>query len=407
MTKRSGSVAFFAAVGVLIAVGVVLTVLARPGAVSAAISPAQTAAAPYSISADTDGCGSGWGAGTSARVPGGEQTFTVTNGTVAGIEVYLQAVSSKKVYLDLESIGSGARATARVSLGAGRYRFVCLPADADPVHGPAVTVGAAPPGTTLTQGIVPVTRNDLIPVAKTYGAWVASRIPTLRQQVTQLGDDSAEGDLSAARRDWLTAHLTYETLGAAYGAFGDLDAEIDGSPASGRTALNDPDLTGFHRVEALLWSGASADAVQAAVAPLAAAVDKLAGAFSDAEIDPLDIGLRAHEIVENAIQFELTGARDAGSGTTLATVDANLAGASQALGPLSGILGTRYDDLGKTKASLAASARLVESFRSADGVWTPLTELTRGDRERLDASLDATVELLAPVAAICDIRREA
>jgi iron uptake system component EfeO len=268
-------------------------------------------------------------------------------------------------------------------------------------------VGAAPSDARLTPGIVPVTRNDLIPVAKAYGTWVASRIPVLRQQVAQLGDDSAEGDLSSARRDWLTAHVTYETLGAAYGAFGDLDSAIDGSPASGRTALNDPDLTGFHRVEALLWSGAAANAVQAAVAPLVAAVDQLATVFSDAEIDPLDIGLRAHEIVENAIQFELTGARDAGSGTTLATVDANLAGAARALEPLTGILGTRYDDLARTTTSLAASERLVESFRTAGGAWIPLAELTRSDRERLDASLGATVELLAPVAAICDIRRQA
>ena len=62
----------------------------------------------------------------------------MTNHTVAGIEVYLQAVDTKKVYLDLESIGAGAHATARVTLGSGRYRFVCLPADADPVRGPTV-----------------------------------------------------------------------------------------------------------------------------------------------------------------------------------------------------------------------------------------------------------------------------
>ena len=109
------------------------------------------------------------------------QTFTVTNGTVAGMEVYLQSVDSKKVYLDLESLGAGAHATARVALGSGRYRFVCLPADADPVTGPPVTVGAAPPSLALTPGIVPVTRNDLIPVAKAYGAWVVVAHPGAAQ----------------------------------------------------------------------------------------------------------------------------------------------------------------------------------------------------------------------------------
>ena len=36
------------------------------------------------------------------------------------------------------------------------------------------------------------------------------------------------GRLAAAKRDWLTAHLQYETLGAAYDAFGNFDDEIDG-----------------------------------------------------------------------------------------------------------------------------------------------------------------------------------
>ncbi|HEY2557187.1 MAG TPA: EfeM/EfeO family lipoprotein, partial [Diaminobutyricibacter sp.] len=147
MSKRSGFTLLWAALGVIVVIGVVTSLAVRP-AVAAHASHA------FSIAADPDHCGAGWGTGSTtdapagntapARVDGGEQTFTITNGTVAGIEVYLQAVDSKKVYVDVESLGAGAHATARVVLGSGRYRFVCLPADADPVAGPSVTVGAAP-----------------------------------------------------------------------------------------------------------------------------------------------------------------------------------------------------------------------------------------------------------------------
>lgn len=413
MSKRSRIAAFFAALGVLVAVAVVLTIAARPGVVSAAAHPGSAASSTtYSVSADLDTCGAGWGSGAKVHVNGGDQTFTVTNRTVAGIEVYLQAADSKKVYLDLESIGAAARATARVTLGSGRYRFVCLPADADPVRGPTVMVGAAPPGAQLTPGIVPVTRNDLIPVAQTYGRWVASRIPVLRQQVALLGDDASEGHLAASRLDWLTAHQTYQTLGAAYDAFGDLGDAIDGMPAPGRTVADDPGLTGFHKIEALLWSGTGAvpdptsGAIPAAIARLASDTAQLATDFADAEIDPNDIGLRAHEIVENAIQFDLTDATDAGSGSALASIDAELTGAEQALAPLHDILSSRYEALAATTASLVSSHRLVETYRHADGTWTPLASLPRADRQRLDAALDEAAELLAPVAAICDMRRE-
>jgi iron uptake system component EfeO len=402
MSKRSRLSLLWAALGVVVIIGVVITLGARPA--GAAHPPTS-----FSVAADPDHCGEGWGtgAGTAAQVDGGEQTFTVTNGTIAGMEVYLQAVDTKKVYLDLEGLGAGAHAAAKVALGSGRYRFVCLPADADPVTGPAVTVGAAPPSLALTPGIVPVTRNDLIPVAKAYGGWVASRIPVLRSQVQTLSDDIAGGDPVAAKAAWLAAHLTYETLGAAYGAFGDLDTAINGTPAPGHTALNDPGLTGFHLVEALLYSGAPAGRIQSAVDGLAKSVAALGAAFADAEVDPGIVGLRAHEIVENAIQFELQGTTDAGSGTNIATIGANLQGASAALEPLDGILATRYANLDATKAGLARSQAVVQSLQRPDGTWPPVGSLTLAQRERLDASLSKTAELLAPVAAICDIRRQA
>lgn len=390
MTKRARLTAFFGVLAALVVVAVVVSVAARPAAVRAASS------SEVEVSAGTDDCGHGWA--DDGRTLGGTVSFDVSNTTIAGIEVYLQAVDSKKVYLDLESIGAGAHAHARVAIGSGRYRFVCLPADADPANGPTVRVGPAPPGTALTPGMVPVTRADLIPPAKAYGAWVASRLPALRQQVAAVAADAEEGDLAAAKRDWLTAHVTYETLGAAYGAFGAAGDAIDGLPGHG--------LTGFHAVESPLFSGAPAATVVAPAQQLVSDVDTLLAQFPKAQIDPGDMGLRAHEIVEDAIRDVLAGAADAGSGTELATIDANLSGAAQALAPLHDILASRYPQLAATQQSIAATQRLVEGFRGADGTWTRLSALTTAQRERVDAALSETAELLAPVAAICDPRRE-
>ncbi|MFE4950079.1 imelysin family protein [Leifsonia sp. NPDC056665] len=390
MTKRARLTAFFGVLAALVVVAVVVSVAARPAAVRAA------SFSEVEVSAGTDDCGHGWA--DDGRALGGTVSFDVSNTTIAGIEVYLQSVDSKKVYLDLESIGAGAHAHARVAIGSGRYRFVCLPADADPANGPTVRVGPAPPGTALTPGMVPVTRADLIPPAQAYGAWVASRLPALRQQVAAVAADAEEGDLSAAKRDWLTAHVTYETLGAAYSAFGAAGDAIDGLPGHG--------LTGFHAVEAPLFSGAAAAAVVGPAQQLVSDVDTLLAQFPKAQIDPGDMGLRAHEIVEDAIRDVLAGAADAGSGSELATIDANLSGAAQALAPLHDILASRYPQLAATQQSMAATQQLVEGFRGADGTWTRLSALTTAQREHVDAALSETAELLAPVAAICDPRRE-
>jgi iron uptake system component EfeO len=399
MSARARLTAILAVVGALVVVATVLAIALRPAATGAAAPSA------FDVAAGMDDCGRGWGdgAGTGAgkganQVAGGEQTLTVTNTTVAGIEVYLQAVDSKRVYLDLENLGAGAHATVRVTLGAGRYRVVCLPADMDPVRGPTVAVGKAPPGSQLTPGVVPVTRNDLIPVTKVYTDWVGSRIPVLRAQAAAVAADAEEGDLAAARRDWLTAHSTYQTLGGAYDAFGEVGDQLDG-PSHG-------DRTGFPLVEAQLWGGAPASAVAASAQALVTLVDRLRARFASAQLDPGEVALRAHEIVEDAIQRTLTGVDDAGSHTSLATVDAQLSGAEAALAPLHDILASRYDRLAETQQALADAHAIVEAQRSADGTWTPLDALERPVRERIDAALDRAVELLAPVAAICDPRRE-
>lgn len=390
MSQRARLTALFGVLAAVVAVVIVLAIAARPAAVDA--SPSGEIA----VTAGMDDCGDGWGAGGTAS--GGTAAFDVDNTTVGGIEVYLQAADTQKVYLDLESIGAGAHAHARVTLGSGRYRFVCLPADADPVRGPTVAVGPAPRGSALTPGIVPVTRTDLIPAAQAYGAWVASRLPALRQQAAAVAADAEEGDLAAARRDWLTAHTTYETLGAAYDAFGEIGDAIDGLPGHG--------LTGFHAVEAPLFTAGSASAAVGPAQQLVADIDQLIAAFPSAQIDPGDMGLRAHEIVEDALRDVLAGAADAGSGTELATIDANLSGAAQALAPLDGILASRYPGLAATQQSIVATQKLVEGFRGADGTWTRLSALTTAQREHVDAALSETAELLAPVAAICDPRRD-
>ncbi|WP_237280349.1 EfeM/EfeO family lipoprotein [Subtercola vilae] len=400
---RRRSLRLISAAVLVLIVGAIVVVafIAAPGPTKG------VAAAGPTVSVSTDTCGSGW-SGHDA----GQQSFTLQNTTVAGVETYLQDPVSRATYLDVEGLGTTASVDVNLVLNAGDYQFVCLPADADPVLGPVFSLGPDHEGRTLfanaTPGIVPVTRNDMIPIAKQYGAWITAQLPALLVDTQLLQSDIVAGNLTAARSDWLTAHLAYEQLGAAYGAFGDLDSAINGMPASGSTALTDPGLTGFHRIEALLYSTAAATDITGPTGQLVASVSDLQTAFASARIDPLDVGLRAHEILENALQFELSGRTDANSGTELATVSANLTGTNAALAPLRPLLATRYPPaaLADTDAALSAAETLVTSYRHADGTWTPLSALSQTERERINSAIGNAVELLAPVAAICDIRRE-
>ena len=364
-------------------------------------APSAARSSVSRVAVGLDDCGHGW---TDPRP--GRQVFELHNSTVGGAEVYLESPSDGAVYLDVESMGPNSTRRASVTLGNGTYRFVCLPADHDPIEAAKVTITGGGKVAGLTPGIRPVTQNDLIPALKTYQGWIAGRLPVLLKQVEQLQTDVAAGDLRTARQSWLTAHMTYETLGAAYDAFGDYDAAINGNPSPGSSALDDAHLEGFHRIEAMLWHGRTAAEIGPHVARLVHAVSSLRTAFAQDRINPVDIGLRAHEILENALQFELTGRTDAGSHTNLATIDANLTGTREALAPIKGILSSRYPDLDRTEQAITDAQHVVGSYRH-NGHWTSLTSLSRSQREQLNARIDATLELLAPVAAITDPRKAA
>ncbi|GAB2475199.1 EfeM/EfeO family lipoprotein [Xylanimonas ulmi] len=380
---------------------------------AAAVATSAPAVAGTPVAAGPDNCGEGWTGGAA-----GDQTFAITNTATTSMAVYLQDApagdADARTYLVVDAIGAGATTSASVRLNGGAYRFVCLQVDEDMVAGKPVTVTGGKVAA-ATPSIVLLSQQDLIPPTQAYSAWALGRARTLAQQVAALDADAAAGDLAAARRDWLTAHTTYGTLGAAYGAFGDLGDAIDALPPRGASAAQDEDLTGFRKIEALLWPepgvGSGTDVARAArpaTRQLVADVASLVTLLQDPRMDPLELGLRAHEILEDVQRITLSGRADGPSGTTLAEVAAAVDGSRAALEQLRPLLTAQGFDLAPDDDALNGLADTVTTFEhdDADGpVWTSRADLTPAQREQLDARLDAALEPLARVAATTEPRR--
>ncbi|MEU9481449.1 EfeM/EfeO family lipoprotein [Streptomyces sp. NPDC048191] len=340
-------------------------------------------------------CGRGW-----TRSGPGVRTFDLHNSSDGAAEVYLEDPGSQVVYGEVEGIGPGTTRQLTVRLGEGTYAFKCVPDDADAVTGPSVRISGGQRG----PGAAPVSAHDLIPPALAYQKWVGTGLDDVVRLTTTLRDTIDRGDLAAARSAWLPAHLEYERLGAAYGAFGDADAAVNGTDAGLPGGVHDKDFAGFHRIEYGLWHGESADGLRAPATALVKAVTGLRDAWSQARMDPAQLGLRAHEILENTVQFELTGRTDYGSGSNLATARANLDGTREVLSRLRPLLATRYAGLPELRKELDRAGHTLDGFHHGDS-WTPLNRLTRAQREDVDAVLGDLVERLASVATLCDPRR--
>ncbi|GGU97199.1 iron transporter [Streptomyces filipinensis] len=340
-------------------------------------------------------CGRGW-----TRPEPGLRTFDLHNSSDGAAEVYLEDPGSQAVYGEVEGVGPGTTRELTVRLGKGTYAFKCVPDDADAVTGPTVRITGGRRG----PGAAPVTQHDLIPPALAYQKWVGGGLADVVRLTTRLRDAIDRGDLAGARSAWLPAHLRYERLGAAYDAFGDADSEINGTDAGLPGGVHDAHFAGFHRVEYGLWHGESADGLRTPAAALVKALTGLRDGWSQTRMDPAQLGLRAHEILENTVQFELTGRTDYGSGSNLATARANLDGTRAVLSRLRPLLATRYAGLPELERELDRARHTLDGFRHGDR-WTPLGGLGRARREQVDADLGDLVERLASVATLCDPRR--
>jgi len=370
---------------------------AAAAALAALVSGCGGAAAtPNEISVSRGACGTGW-----QHPAAGRQTLQIHNFSAAAADVDLINPATGAIYAEVESVAPGTTRPMPVNLGSGSYAFRCLIEDTGAITGPVRRIGGHVRG---AAGILPVTANDLIGPVHRYQAYVAAGLGTLVRQVDALTAQIKAGDLRAARAAWLPAHLTYERLGAAYGTFGAYDTQIDGRPDGLPGGVHDPSFTGFYRLEYGLWHHQSAARLAGPAARLGHDVRALRRVFPGMEIPYADLGLRTHEILENALQFQLSGHDDFGSGTTLATTAANIEATRELLRILHPLLAARYRALPTVYAWLGRLQGLVDAARTGHG-WTPAGRLSPAQREQLDSAAGQTLELLAPIAVIFEVRR--
>jgi high-affinity iron transporter len=342
-------------------------------------------------------CANGWSPPRS-----GQRELTIRNAGSSMVDVALIAPSSSLVYGELEAMAPSTVRTMTAVIPPGRYQLQCTYSEGATVVSDTVTVSG--PQVTGAHPYLPVTYQDMLASVNAYRADVASGLAKLAVDTDHLRTLADEEQLLEARRAWLVAHLDYERLGAAYDTFGRFNDEIDGPPNGLPLGVNDPGWTGFLRLERALWHGQSAEVVASVADRLDGYVHGLLAAFPDQTIDPNDLSLRTHEILENTLQFQLTGETDQGSHTGLATAVANVEGTQMTLAAIAPPLAQRDPALlAAASAGLRQLASLLNSYRLPDGWWTPVQALSQAQHEVLDGTLSSLLETLSPIPDILEV----
>ncbi len=233
-------------------------------------------------------------------------------------------------------------------------------------------------------------------VVAQYRVYVAGKLNDLAKNVADLRTAIQLMDRPAAKRRWLTAQLTWQQIGAAYGSFGDAGNAISGLANGLPGGVADPGFTGLHRIEWGLYNGDSWPALHKYVGRLVGDVAHLKANFGKLEIVPTDMPIRCHEILEDSLRDHLSLQSDYGSGMSYALTSADVLGTRVVLEELHPLIPSpvfMHSAYDLSKAALDVLDAALDATK-VDGQWPDYRTLTKHQRQPVNAAIGGALEAL-------------
>lgn len=377
---------------IAVSVGAALVVPPVAAVILIVAAPGKATAADQTVEVTASSCAAGW-----SRSDSGQQTFNVVNKSQHTVEIRLIQAASQGIAAEIETLGPATQQSMSVTLTPGGYYWNCL-ADGQPTTASAtVQITGTATGGTVPPPIKPVTVADLQPAATAYDAYVRPKLVTLLTQVDAINADLTANDIAKAQQDWLAAQLTWEQVGAAYDSFADLGDAIDGLPQAQPGGVDDPNFTGLHRLEYGLWHGQSAAQLLPVTAKLTSDIQALQVKLPQITVDPTDMPVRAHEILEDASRDHLNGLTDEGSGAAYAETYADVQGTQVVLGELAPLINARAPKLLPLIDSQLATLSQALLATQANGQWQSPAQTPELAQQNVNAAIGAVLENLSDI----------
>lgn len=203
--------------------------------------------------------------------------------------------------------------------------------------------------------------------ADEYKAYAIAQIDELVTAVKVFTDAVRAGDLKAAQDAYAPSRVPWERIEPLAGLVEEIDGKID-ARVDDFSGVDDPEFTGWHRLEYLLFEKNTTDGGAPFADQLDADVAALKEQFPSVDVKPVDVSTGAAELIEEVSEGKITGEEDRYAKTDLWDFDANLQGARDAVGKLNPAL-VEADPalLGKIEAGLNSVFETLGPLRRGDG----------------------------------------
>ncbi|MDY0882902.1 iron uptake system protein EfeO [Dongia soli] len=319
-------------------------------------------------------------------VPAGKTTFLIVNKSSRALE--WEILNGVMVVDERENIAPGFMQKLTTTLAPGSYDITCGLLSNPKGKLTVTTTGAQP-----TQKPSAV---DLIGPIAEYNVYVISETDDLAADTKKFTDAVRGNRLQEAQSLYAPARMHYERIEPIAELFSDLDASIDSRADDHEKKEQDPNFTGFHRLEYGLFSRKSTVGLNAFADQLDADTQELQKRIADLTIPPEKLVDGAAALIEEVASSKISGEEDRYSGTDLWDFQANVEGAEKIVDLLRPL--TQKADRALSEridGNFKAVEQILAKYKAATGGYLNYDKLTKEDRTTLQGPITALAEDLS------------
>ncbi|UVY84763.1 cupredoxin domain-containing protein [Brachybacterium sp. NBEC-018] len=339
----------------------------NPGVASSSASDGGGATGAVTVTLTDDACEL-----STASVPSGQVTFTITNSGTVPNEFEILAEDKLRIISEKENIGPGSSVELTTSLAEGSYFTASKPNMVGALVGTAAFTVTAGEAVEVDEDIAALEEKAVAD----YTAYIKDQVGLLVTSAKEFTDAYVSGDRELARSLFAQGRRPYERIEPTAEAFGieeagdldmAMDARVQDLAADAGTEVTDPSVlegwTGWHRIEADLFTEDGSPFSFADDAARKAAADDLneniqtlydivygkrtglgGAAFT---ITLNDVVQGAQGLMEEVATGKIVGEEDTFSHTDLDDFQANLQGAQVAYGNVQALVVAKDEALDK------------------------------------------------------------
>ncbi len=240
----------------------------------------------------------------------GKLRFVAENTTARDAEFEIIA-PGPVIVAEQDPIEAGKSATLTESLAAGEYELRCA-------------LGSDAKTSTLTVtgegggAVLKVNRAALDAAVAQYQSFILEQTDLLQASTQEFATAVESGNVEQAKALYAPGRIPWETIEPVAELFPDADAAID-SRVDDHEGPDDPEWTGWHRIEKGLWDDNSTEGLTPFAQQLVTDTDNLVAEVQALTIEPGVMTNGAAALIEEAAEGKITGEEERYSHTDLIT----------------------------------------------------------------------------------------